>query len=34
MVLDVAILHKAFQVAVDEELLSKNSINFEGRQRV
>jgi integrase len=31
MVLDVAILHKAFQVAVDEELLSKNPVKFEGR---
>lgn len=30
MVLDVAILHKAFQVAVDEELISKNPRQVRG----
>lgn len=31
MVLDVAILHKAFQVCVDDELIPKNPVRFEGR---
>jgi len=31
MVLDVAILHKAFQVAIDDELIIKNPVRFEGR---
>lgn len=31
MVLDVAILHKAFQVAVEEEVVTKNPVKFEGR---
>ncbi len=31
MVLDVAILHKMFEVAVDEEMIPKNPVVFEGR---
>lgn len=31
MVLDVAILHKAFEVGVDEEIVAKNPVKFEGR---
>lgn len=31
MVLDVAILHKVFEVAVDEEVIAKNPVAFEGR---
>ncbi|HKD84244.1 MAG TPA: tyrosine-type recombinase/integrase [Terriglobales bacterium] len=31
MVLDVAILHKVFQVAVEEEMIPKNPVAFEGR---
>jgi len=31
MVLDVAVLHKLFQVAVEEELIARNPVKFEGR---
>ena len=31
LVLDVAILHKVFEVAVEEEMLAKNPVVFEGR---
>lgn len=29
--LDVAILHKVFEIAVEEEMLVKNPVVFEGR---
>ena len=31
MVLDVAILHKSFEIAVEEEIVAKNPVKFEGR---
>lgn len=31
LILDVAILHKVFEVAVEEEMLAKNPVVFEGR---